>query len=127
MSENKFTGLSWFNRLQCKRIDYFRKIMVFIQMCTMLAFTLITYPGAGNFTQSIYIISFNAQLFFYFTTHILRPRLSSESTGFQLKLFTGQSGIFNRIRQIKRIRRRTTQQSRAKVMHQSNLFFCITT
>ena len=85
--------------------------MIFIQVRAMLAFTLITDTRPGYFTQSVDIICFDTELIFDFMTHILCPGLCTESSHFQLELFTRITGIFNGIRQIKRIRRSTAKNS----------------
>ena len=111
MSKHQFPRLPGFYRQQCIRIYNFREIMIFIQVRAMLAFTLITDTRPGYFTQSVDIICFDTELIFDFMTHILCPGLCTESSHFQLELFTRITGIFNGIRQIKRIRRSTAKNS----------------
>ena len=87
MGKNKFPGLSGFYRLQCMRVYYFREEVIFIQVRTILAFTFISNTGTCNFTQSIYIISLNAQFGFDVFTHTFRPGFRTESTRLQFKFF----------------------------------------
>ena len=117
MGEYKFACLTGSSRFQGIRIDNFREVMVFVKVSTMLTFTLITYTGTSNLTQSIDVIGFNAQFFFNLITHILCPGFCTESPYFQFEFFAGQTGIFNGISQIESIRRRTTKYRRTKIMH----------
>ena len=115
------------NRFKCFRVYYLRKIMIFVKMRTILAFTFIPYTRTRYFTQSINVISLYSQFRFNIATHILRPRLCTECTDFQFELLTRKTRILNGVRQIQRIRRRTTEYCRTEIMHQCNLLFRITT
>ena len=127
MSEYQFARLTGFHRLQCIRVDDFREVMVFIQVSPVLTFALVPDTRSGNLTQSINIVCFDSQLFFYLMTHIFRPGFCTESTDFQLEFFTWQTGIFDCICQIKRIGRSTTKHCRSEIVHQGYLFFRVTT
>ena len=70
-------------------INNFRKIMVFIQVSAVLAFTFVPHTRSGNLTQTINIISLDTQFFFNFMAHLLRPGFCTKSTDFQLEFFAG--------------------------------------
>ena len=127
VGKHQFARLSRFNRLQSIRIDNFREIMVFIQVSAVLTFALVTDTRSGNFTQPINIVCFYSQFLFNFMTHIFRPGFRTERTDFQLKFFTWQTGIFDCICQVERIRRGATKHCRSEIMHQGNLFFSVAT
>ena len=100
--------------------------MVFIQVSAVLAFTFVPHTRSGNLTQAINIISLDTQFFFNFMAHLLRPGFCTKSTDFQFEFFAGQTGVFDRISQIKCIRRSTTKHRWTEIMHQCDLFLRIT-
>ncbi|MPN19101.1 hypothetical protein SDC9_166467 [bioreactor metagenome] len=127
VSKYQLTRFTRVNRLQRFGVNNFRKEMVFIQVRTVLAFAFVPHSRSGNFTQPVNIIRLDTQLLFNLFTHAFRPRFRTENADLQFKIFTGYARIFDRIGYKKSVRRRTAQNCRAKIMHQRNLFFCITT
>ena len=127
MSKYQFSRLTGFHRLQCIRVDDFREVMGFIQVSPVLTFALVPDTRSGNLTQAINIVCFDSQFLFNFMTHIFRPGFRTERTDFQLKFFTWQTGIFDCICQVERIRRGATKHCRSEIMHQGNLFFSVAT
>lgn len=74
--------------------------MVFIEVGTVLALAFVTYTGTGNLTKPINIKCLDTQLDFNIPTHTFGPWLGAEGSHFQLKLFTGKTGVFDGICQI---------------------------
>ena len=100
--------------------------MVFVDVRTILFFTFERHPRSGDFTQSVDVVSFQAQAFLNLLTHLLSPRFCTKSTNTKSEFFFFDTHLFHLFGHIKRIRRCTSHTRNMQVANQTKMFFGIT-
>ena len=119
--ETQFAHLALRQRFPRRRVHNLRIIIVFVQVQTVLAFTLEAHARTRHLAQSVHVIRLDAERLLQFLTHVLRPRLRAENSDTQLEFLARKRTLLDRLAQIHRIRRRTAQNRRTEVMHQRDL------
>ena len=87
-------------------------------MHTALLAALEGNTGAARFSQSIDIVSLDAERLLDRLAHFLRPRLSSEDTCLEVEVIGSKTELSNGLADISSIRRCTAEESGVKVLHE---------